>query len=154
MLNGRWRVFAVEIESGNTASVDTQGTGWFIGFSEWTRNAPSDGHHHPAADLRFMPRETQAQSLQVKWMVHPVGDPRGESKPISNGRTISILVSETGRFHLEFAPDAGFDPARVERHLLRRHGDFLIWGAGLHHRWWVEETCTILTLRWVPIAQR
>ena len=143
----------MEIECGNTSNLDTEGTGWFIGFSSWTRNPQVAGLPQSPADLRFMPAETQVQSLQVKWMVHPAGDPRGATKPASKGRTISILVSETGRFHLEIAPDARFDPCCVQRHLLRHHGDFLIWGAGLHHRWWVEETCTILTLRWVPIAQ-
>lgn len=142
----------MEIESGNVANLDTHGTGWFVGFSAWTRSPAPEAPSHPGRDLRFMPRNALSHSLQMKWMVHPAGDPRGMAKPASEGRTVSIMVSETGRFQLEFAPDVNFAPAMLKHHLLQRHGDFVIWGAGLHHRWRVEEACVILTLRWTPIA--
>jgi hypothetical protein len=129
------------LETGNLVDLDSHGTGWFIGFGEWTRS----GHA-----LRFMPNDALAGEIQMKWMDHPAGDPRGNAKPASVGRTISILVSEGGCFHLEFAATADFEPHQVRRHTLQRHGDFAIWGAGLHHRWSVEQACTILTLRWSP----
>lgn len=135
----------MEIEFGNAGVMDTGDTGWFIGYGDWTRSAdPEVGH------LRFLPREALAQGLQVKWMAHPAHDPRGTGKPCSEGRTISLLVSEGGRFRLEFSPDPCFCPSSLVRHTLERHGDFVIWGPGVHHRWFVEEACTILTIRWTP----
>ncbi|MFN9870298.1 MAG: hypothetical protein ACK55E_02540 [Cyanobacteriota bacterium] len=139
----------MEIEVGNAAEVDTSGSGWFIGFGDWTRSeAPG------RADLRFLPRNALAQALQVKWMVHPAHDPRGTGKPLSEGRTISLLVSEDGCFRLEFSADPCFSPEGLVRHTLERHGDFVIWGPGLHHRWFVDKTCTILTLRWTPVPNK
>jgi hypothetical protein len=133
----------MDLESGNAGRLDTNGTGWFIGFSDWARSTEAG-----APNLRFMPKDALSRTLHMKWMQHPKGDPRGVAKPPSEGRTISILVSETGRFRLEFATDAGFSD--VARHTLEQHGDFVIWGERLHHRWFVDEEATILTLRWTP----
>jgi hypothetical protein len=33
---------------------------------------------------------------------------------------------------------------------MRRRGDFVAWGAGLHHRAFGLQDSCILTLRWVP----
>ncbi len=85
----------------------------------------------------------------MKWMHHPAGDPRGTAKPPSEGRTLSVLVSERGRFRLQFCAREDYTGDVVE-HVLARHGDFSAWGAGLYHRWVVDEEATILTLRWVP----
>jgi hypothetical protein len=136
----------VDIEFGNAGALDTNGTGWFIGFSDWARaNVPG------MTDLRFMPKNSLAHTLHVKWTAHPANDPRGAAKPPSEGRTISILVSERGTFRLEFSPAGDFQAREVVRHTLQNHGDFVIWGENIHHRWFVDEACTVLTLRWVPI---
>ena len=137
----------MEIEVGNAGAVDTGGTGWFIGFGDWTLSDDPG-----PVNLRFLPPDALARGLQVKWMTHPAHDPRGTGKPCSEGRTISLLVSEGGRFRLEFSPEPSFSPGGLVRHTLDRHGDFVIWGPGLHHRWFVDETCTILTIRWTPVA--
>ncbi|MFM7675321.1 MAG: hypothetical protein ACKO5F_06990 [Synechococcus sp.] len=84
-------------------------------------------------------------------MYHPKGDDRGLAKPPSEGRTLSLLVSEAGTFHLEFSTHGSFPSGLVVRHTLRNHGDFVIWGENLHHRWFVEDPCTILTFRWIPL---
>ncbi len=134
------------IEFGNAGGIDTGDTGWFLGFGAWTRSAEPG-----LPDLRFVPMDALARGVQVKWMTHPADDPRGTGKPCSEGRTISLLVSEAGRFRLEFAPDPRFSPRALVRHSLERHGDFVIWGPGVHHRWFVDEPCTILTIRWMPV---
>ena len=134
------------IEFGNAGSLDTGGSGWFIGFGPWI----SDGHgaSHP---LRFMAEDRAARAVQMKWMHHPAGDDRGSGKPPSQGRTISMLVSESGAFRLEFATSADFDERELIRHRLGNNGDYVIWGEGLHHRWFVDSDCTILTVRWIPL---
>jgi hypothetical protein len=131
----------LELEFGNAGEVDTQGGGWFIGFSPWTRSA---------CGLRHMPQETLASGLCVKWFAHEAGDPNGEAKPISQGRTMSILVGADSEFRIDFSPHAGFDADRTVSHTLRRSGDFVIWGAGIHHRACGVQAASILTIRWMP----
>lgn len=130
----------MDIEFGNAGTVDTNNTGWFLGFSDWTKS--------PAGRLRHVSQEDIAKSLCVKWFHHPKGDPCGEPRPLSEGRTISILVSEHGQFRLEFSTSADFSTDDVSSYVLRSHGDFVIWGEGFYHRAFGEEPSTILTLRW------
>ncbi len=33
----------MDLEFGNAGSIDTRGTGWFVGFSDWTRAAKGGG---------------------------------------------------------------------------------------------------------------
>jgi hypothetical protein len=135
----------LDIEFNDANMLDTQGSGWFVGFSDWLcGSVPGE----PA--LRHMPQDAQAHGLCMKWMTHRKGDPRGLDKPCSEGRTLSILVSEQGRFRLQFSPDPQFPPHDTVEHVLQRHGQFSVWGAGIYHRWFVDEDCTLLTLRWIP----
>ena len=124
--------------AGNAYDAETRGTGWFVGFSDWTRNA--------ASGLLHVPKEQALSGLCIKWYDHPGGDDSGD-KPISEGRTISILVSSGSEFRIDFCESAAFD-AEVETVVLKRHGDFVAWGAGLHHRWHCVARSTILTVRW------
>ena len=94
----------MNVEFGNAGSIDTNETGWFIGFSEWMKSEPHN--------LRFIPRDLSLNSMCVKWGIHTAGSPNGEEKPISEGRTISILVSEQGKFRLNF--DSKKDSLRVK----------------------------------------
>jgi hypothetical protein len=135
----------MDIEFNNAASLDTNGTGWFVGFSDWAK-AKLAG----VRDLRYMPQCQRSHSLCMKWMQHPTHDPRGAVKLASAGRTLSILISEAGCFRLEFSQYPGFPANQITRHTLNKQGDFVIWGAGLYHRWSVDKACTILTLRWIP----
>ena len=135
----------MDIEFGDANAVDTQGTGWFVGFGPWTRVAGEGGR-----SLRHIPEDRPSTGVCMKWMRHPAGDPRGAGKPVSVGRTVSILVSEGGRFRLELSEAADFPEAATERVTLERAGQFCAWGPGLHHRYAVDRDCTILTLRWVP----
>jgi hypothetical protein len=136
----------VDIEFGNAGAVNTNGTGWFIGFSNWAK-----ANVQGVTDLRFMAKNSLAHTIHVKWMAHPKNDDRGTAKPPSDGRAISLLVSEKGVFRLEFSPDQSFAQAQLVAHTLQQHGDFVIWGEGIYHRWFVDEACTILTIRWVPV---
>ncbi len=127
---------------GNAHEADTRGTGWFIGFSEWTRSA--------ASGLLHVPNAQPLTGLCVKWYDHPDGHDSGSLKPVSEGRTVSILVSEGARFQLQFCERPDFEPAATRTVLLQRHGDFAAWGAGLYHRWRCLARATVLTVRWTP----
>ena len=134
----------MQIEFGNAGDVPTNGTGWFIGFSEWARCGD--------ADLRYIPAGRPATGLCVKWFHHEAGHPNGDPKPVSEGRSISILVGDSGAFRLEFAPFARFEAHETVVHTLRRPGDFVAWGGGIYHRAFGLQRSCILTIRWLPIG--
>jgi hypothetical protein len=136
----------VDAEFGNAGEVDTHGTGWFVGFSDWMRNRAAGNA------LRHVPQHEQQSGLSIKWMLHRPGDPRGQDKPLSEGRTLSVLVSAAGCFRLQISASADFSPSHTVEHVLRRHGDFSIWGEGLHHRYVVEADSVILSVRWKPVG--
>lgn len=129
----------MNITKGNTNDTGTNDTGWFIGFSDWTRTG--------GGNLLHIPKDQPLSGLCVKWFDHPTGDTSGE-KPVSEGKTISILVSTGSSFRLQFSTTPAFEPGTVETVLLQRQGDFVAWGAGIHHRWSCETRVTILTIRW------
>jgi hypothetical protein len=132
----------MEIEFGNANEVETNGTGWFIGFSQWTKSEFSS--------LRHMPVDLGATGLCVKWFLHNAGDPNGEPKPISDGRTISVLVGQASEFRIEFSKSAAFEPSHTTAFVLRRPGDFVVWGSGIYHRAFGVQKACILTIRWLP----
>lgn len=126
-------------------------TNWLVGD---TPTIPTDS-------LRFLsqrrpegpggaawPGADAVHDLAVKWFLHrPDDDPAwGEGKPLSSGRTLSLLAGH-GAFEIRFR--------RLDRHcrlLLDQPGDFAIWGAGLEHSWRALEISTVLTLRWATAA--
>ena len=137
------RIGRMEIESGNASDVETRGTGWFVGYGDWTR----DG----GFDLRHVPEGMASRGLCLKWVDHPAGDPRGLAKPPSTGRTVSILDERLGAVPPGVPPTTRDSPAGGQSSMSSRgRGDFVAWGGGLHHRWFVDEDCTVVTLRWVP----
>jgi len=104
----------------------------------------------PADSLRFLRHATHpdgaqaVEGLALKWFAHSPEDPPewGEDKPLSAGRTLSLLAG-AGGFELCFA--TGGSEARV---LLEDAGDYALWGPGLHHRWRVLRPSLVVTLRW------
>jgi hypothetical protein len=134
------QLLAQNVEFGNAGDVDTNGTGWFVGFSDWARSPP--------ANLRHVPEDALAKGLCVKWFSHKPGDPNGEAKPVSEGRTMSMLVSPGSEFRIEFCRQPDFVAGETLAHTLRRHGDFVIWGAGVFHRAFGVEAACVLTVRW------
>lgn len=133
---------SLPVEFGNAGAVDTHGTGWFIGFSNWSRLSPHD--------LRHMPDDVIARGLCVKWFAHRAGDPDGQDKPVSSGRTVSLLVSERSEFRVDFSATPAFDPTTRVSFTLRRAGDYVVWGPGIYHRAFGIADATILTVRWQP----
>ncbi|HYF20701.1 MAG TPA: hypothetical protein VEA40_22740 [Ramlibacter sp.] len=128
----------MDLLTGNAYDADTRGTGWFLGFSDWTRL--------PGSDLLHVPQDLPLSGLCCKWYDHPAGQDGG-AKPVSEGRTLSLLVTPDSEFRLDFSLSPAFDD-EVRTVILRRHGDFAIWGAGLHHRWQCVRRSTILSVRW------
>lgn len=133
-------LLASKLEFGNAGTLETGGTGWFIGFS--TPAVPG------ASALRHVPSNMSARGLCVKWCAHEPGCPGGDGKPVSTGRTISLLVGMPGAFRLDFSLTGSFEPGRTLSRILREPGDFAIWGEGVYHRWRCEQPCSILTIRW------
>jgi hypothetical protein len=127
----------MDIVVGNAGEIDTGETGWFIGYGDWTR------------ELLHVPKEQAVSGLCVKWYEHPAGDASADSKPVSEGRSISILVSEQGAFEIEFSQSPRFEPEGSRKVLLQRRGDFVAWGDGIFHRWRCVSRSTILTVRWL-----
>ncbi|WP_026840375.1 hypothetical protein [Citrifermentans bremense] len=132
----------MKVQTGNACDAETNGTGWFLGFSDWTLNDPSG--------LLHVPKGEALTGLCAKWYDHPSGDDSGGSKPVSEGRTISILVSEGSAFRIQFSPSPGFPPAETHTVLLERPGAFAAWGEGVYHRWHCLSRATIFTIRWTP----
>lgn len=130
----------MDLLQGNAHEADTRGTGWMLGFGDWTRR--------PDSDLLHVPQDLALAGLCLKWFEHPDGHASGNDKPVSEGRTLSVLVSENARFQLEFCQSPDFQATPVRTVMLERHGDFAIWGAGLYHRWTCLRRATILTVRW------
>jgi hypothetical protein len=128
------------VEFGNAGELDTQGSGWFVGFSDWTKG--------PAGALRHVPAGAPSAGLCIKWFNHAAGDPNGEAKPVSVGRTMSLLVTPVSEFRIEFSTTADFAADTSLVHTLRRQGDFVIWGAGVHHRAFGVLPATVMTVRW------
>jgi len=131
----------MEIERGNVETINTNGTGWIVGFGPWLENSL----------LRQMSELSPARRVGVKWMCHHTTDDpaRGKNKPVSKGRTISILVSQEGGIRLEFWSDNNDESPMTC--VLKEHGDYVIWGEGIYHQWSVEADSTVLTVRWIPI---
>ena len=84
------------------------------------------------------------EDMALKWFAHHPDDPPewGETKPLSTGRTLSLLAGE-GAFELCLC--RGGETLRV---LLEEPGDFAIWGPGLSHSWRVRRPSLVVTLRW------
>jgi hypothetical protein len=107
------------VVSGNTNTVSNP-TGWFVGH-----------FIHPAHD----PRATN--TVEIKWCTHPAGDSKPTWTKSIEATTLAILIS--GRFTFRF-PEQDI--------LLTQQGDYVLWPAGVFHRWQAEEASVILTIRW------
>jgi hypothetical protein len=114
------------------------------------------GDRAPETSLRFIRQDKpgaeaqNAKNISLKYFIHKPNDPPGwgERKPTSKGRTISILAG-SGVFELTFKNE-GAEEYKV---LLDQPGDFVIWGDGVEHSWKPISTSTIITMRWVPLAE-
>jgi hypothetical protein len=105
---------------GSTNNINSNPTGWFMGH-----------FIRPADD----PRATNA--LEIKWHTHPAGDSKPTWTKSIEATNLAILIS--GKFKFRF-PDQDI--------LLTQRGDYVLWPAGVFHRWQAEEASVILTIRW------
>jgi hypothetical protein len=106
--------------SGNAYVDGARQRGWFIGhFLE------------SPYDLRSTP------SIEVKWSIHHTGEEKSLWGVSKKATTLCVLLK--GRISLLF-PGAEY--------ILSREGDYVIWPAGIPHRWTVAEDALVLTIRW------
>ena len=106
--------------SGNAYVDGARQRGWFIGhFLESSH------------DLR------STAPIEVKWSIHRTGEEKSLWGVSKKATTLCVLLK--GRISLLF-PEAEY--------FLSREGDYVIWPAGLPHRWTVAEDALVLTIRW------
>jgi quercetin dioxygenase-like cupin family protein len=108
------------VRCGNAYVDGADHRGWFIGhFLE---------HIH---DLR------STHTVEVKWSTHQAG----EEKPLwgMNEHATTLCVLVKGKVCIRFP--------RKEC-ILSHEGDYVIWPAGMPHRWAVTEDALVLTMRW------
>lgn len=136
----------MDVEFGNAGTIDTNGTGWLVGYSDWTKSNISG-----VANLRHIKKGKEIHDLSIKWLDHKANDANGVNKPISVGCTIALVVSEKVGFRIEFSENPTFLEGKTKKFCLKKSGDFIVWGAGLYHRWFFDEDTSILTVRWTPV---
>jgi hypothetical protein len=138
-----WGAELEGVELGNAwalRSLETPHTNWVVG----------DHGGISAESLRFLRHRSHPEGAQpvedvaLKWFAHHPDDPPewGEIKPLSTGRTLSLLAGE-GAFELCFSREG--EALRV---VLEEPGDFVIWGPGLSHSWRTLQPSLVVTLRW------
>ncbi|MFM9047453.1 MAG: hypothetical protein ACKOOH_07320 [Cyanobium sp.] len=131
------------LELGNAWALRSPGelhTNWVVGdhggIPEWSLRFLRHGGNPHGPQL--------VEDMALKWFLHSPSDPPewGEGKPISTGRSLSLLAG-AGGFELRFQRGA------LERIvLLENPGDFALWGPGLAHQWRVLTPSTVISLRW------
>lgn len=88
----------------------------------------------------FMPPggPLRSEDVEIKWGVHPAGDRRAAWA--TGEKRTALLVLIRGAFNVEL---------RDRTVVLRRPGDYVVWGPGEDHSWLaLEEDTTVLTVRW------
>ena len=133
------------VETGNGWQLHSPGhpTNWIVG--ETSQIDPSSLRHVRQAGAAHDAQPIA--NLAVKWFQHDpqTDDPAwGSQKPTSTGRTLSLLASG-GPFALSFGRAGRDETFEV---VLDVPGDFVIWGAGLEHRWQPLALATVVTIRW------
>jgi hypothetical protein len=113
---------ASNIVIGNAATDSADFRGWLVGD--------------------FVPRELGLRwtpAVEVKWGVHASGETRADWGVSAAATSLSVLVR--GAIRLVF--DDGHEA------LLQNPGDYALWGAGVAHRWRIEQDDTVVfTVRW------
>ncbi len=139
----RWGAELEGVEVGNAWALRPPGsphTNWVVG----------DHPAIPAESLRHLRHGShpsggqRVEDLALKWFAHQPSDPEawGEDKPLSTGRTLSLLAG-SGEFEICFVRDD-----QVMGVVLEEPGDYALWGVGIGHRWRVLRPSLVVTLRW------
>ncbi|WBB81160.1 signal peptidase I [Micromonospora sp. WMMD882] len=92
------------------------------------------GHFMADGDVRH------SAEVEVKWGVHAAGEAR--ARWATDERRTALLVLVSGAFRVEL-------PDRTV--LLRRPGDYLVWGRGVDHSWYAERDSVLVTVRWPSV---
>jgi hypothetical protein len=112
-------------------------------------NARADGaSHHGWFIGRFLniPHDLRSShAIEVKWSTHHAGTRKQRWGMSEEATTLCVLIK--GQVSIQF-------PGR--ECLLSQEGDYVIWPAGIPHRWAVAQESLVLTVRWpsVPEAYR
>lgn len=127
------------VSVGNASVQGAAHNGWFVGdFTRWL----TDRGAAPSELASIGLRDTSV--LEVKWGVHPAGQPRPAGwAPRTPAVGVSVLVS--GEFVVVFRESADAAEREVR---LREQGDFVVWGPAVEHRWYAVQDSIILTVRW------
>ncbi len=116
---------ARSVVSGNAAVDGATHRGWFLG--------------HFLENVCGL-RATSA--VEVKWGAYSAGEER--SSWGMNERATTLCILFRGLIQFRFPRD---------EYLLACEGEYLIWSAGLPHRWKVLEESCVLTVRWPSIPE-
>ena len=112
------------VSSGNAYLDGARQRGWFVGhFLEHT------------ADLRATPL------IEVKWSVYRAGEKKQLWGVSRTATTMCILIR--GNITIWFP---------MTECILSHEGDYIIWPAGIPHRWTIAEDALVLTIRWPSTA--
>jgi hypothetical protein len=104
---------------GNAADDGNARRGWFV------------GHFMDPDDVRM------TKDVEVKWGIHPAGERRDAWNGDEHRTTVLLLVH--GGFRINLSTGS---------HLLRRRGDYAMWGPGIGHSWQAEQDSVVITIRW------
>jgi hypothetical protein len=114
------------ISHGNAADRGRESRGWFVGhFVDGPASPPERTH-----------------DVEVKWGNHSAGQARGAWAKSRTATTLLVLLH--GRFHV-LIEDNEF--------VLKRPGDYALWGPDLAHTWRAEDQSIVLTVRWPSSPQ-
>ena len=114
----------LQVFSGNAYADGARQRGWFVGhFLEQT------------GDLRA------TASIEVKWRVYHGGEKKHYWGVSGTATTLCMLIK--GNITIWFP---------MTECVLSHEGDYVIWPAGLPHRWTIAEDALVLTIRWPSIA--
>jgi hypothetical protein len=76
-------------------------------------------------------------AVEVKWANHPTGDTRHDWASDDHRTTLVMLID--GEFRIDLTAGTS---------VLRRSGDYVMWGPGIDHSWTALSDSTVLTVRW------
>jgi hypothetical protein len=114
----------LQVFSGNAYSDGVARRGWFVGhFLEHT------------GDLRATPL------IEVKWSMYHAGEKRQLWGVSQTATTLCLLFK--GIITIQFP---------MTEYTLSHEGDYVIWYAGIPHRWTIAEDALVLTIRWPSTA--
>jgi hypothetical protein len=102
-------------------------------------NAETDGKDRRGWIVgSFIPEGIRSQeNVEIKYALHSSGESRDDWVTGETRTTVCILLS--GKFRINF---------HDKTTELIKPGDYVMWGAGIDHKWEAIEDSTVLTVRW------